>query len=375
MPFRKNVYILGAGASADAGAPLMDTFLRAVRDFRDMKHEDLSSQDLEAFDRVLEYRAWLDKAMSRVMLDPDNIEDLFGMIEMDVGLGLRERSLREAIIRVISRTLTLSTSKGLPGQVYVRVEEQGNYTNHPLNANPYSLFLWLATDALRNRPHPSKSVKDSIISFNYDLVLERNMPGCSLTPEYCLPNELATWKWSETYPARIKLLKLHGSLNWFTCTNCTSGPVQIISPSDDAVQLQKEIRCLNCGSSARPLLIPPTWNKGFAHDVILPVWKAALQEMLQAGRLLIVGYSFPKTDTFFKYLLGLALSLNENLVEVAVVNSSSAAELRYKELFAPYFVGKKVSFFPTKFGECLKDGEFQHISKKVIPKSEYNKPR
>ena len=96
--------------------------------------------------------------------------------------------------------------------------------------------------------------------------------------------------------------------------------------------------------------------------------------MVDAGRLVIVGYSFPKTDTFFKYLLGLALSLNEKLVEVAVVNSSGAAEARYEELFPPYFARKKVSFFPRKFRECLGDGQFQTLSRRTFTKAEFKAP-
>ncbi len=44
-----NVFILGAGASADSGAPLMNNFMDKAEDFRD---SDLEGQLKYDFDRV-----------------------------------------------------------------------------------------------------------------------------------------------------------------------------------------------------------------------------------------------------------------------------------------------------------------------------------
>ena len=97
-----------------------------------------------------------------------------------------------------------------------------------------------------------------------------------------------------------------------------------------------------------PYIIPPTWNKGIEGGFVHPVWERALQELMTAGRLFIVGYSFPETDQFFEYMLGLALSTNKALTEIYVVNSSEKVQEKFKEFFNPHFHSRTVRGGPVK---------------------------
>ncbi len=65
-------------------------------------------------------------------------------------------------------------------------------------------------------------------------------------------------------------------------------------------------------------------------------------------RLFIVGYSFPETDQFFEYMLGLALSTNKALTEIYVVNSSEKVQEKFKEFFNPHFHSRTVQGGPVK---------------------------
>jgi len=76
----------------------------------------------------------------------------------------------------------------------------------------------------------------------------------------------------------------------------------------------------------------------------LPVWKQVLAELTNAGRIFIIGYSFPESDQFFKYLLGLALSKNTSLTEIHIVSDSLKIRERFEALFHPYFHGRVVKY-------------------------------
>ena len=54
-----------------------------------------------------------------------------------------------------------------------------------------------------------------------------------------------------------------------------------------------------------PLLVPPTWNKGGYRGVLASVWQQAANELSEAQRIFVVGYSLPETDSFFRYLYAL----------------------------------------------------------------------
>ncbi len=78
-----------------------------------------------------------------------------------------------------------------------------------------------------------------------------------------------------------------------------------------------------------------------------PVWSRALGELMTAGRLFIVGYSFPESDQFFKYMLGLALETNNQLSEIHVVNPSAEVAEKFQRFFNPHFHQRAVRYLAT----------------------------
>lgn len=74
----KNVFVLGAGASRSAGAPLMTDFLDKTEDLRASRR---ATVDLEAFDLVLERIHHLRRAQSNAQFDADNIEAVLAAFE------------------------------------------------------------------------------------------------------------------------------------------------------------------------------------------------------------------------------------------------------------------------------------------------------
>ncbi len=101
------------------------------------------------------------------------------------------------------------------------------------------------------------------------------------------------------------------------------------------------------------LIVPPTWNKGTEEEFIRYVWQAALRELITAGRIFIIGYSFPETDQFFKYMLGLALAHNNDLSEIYIVNPDEKVWERFESLFHPHFRRRTVNYLRDRTNEVI----------------------
>jgi hypothetical protein len=347
MSFRKNVYILGAGFSADAGTPLMNDFFARARDLKDNPESGLSADEKETFGRVIHYRFDLAKALAKVLVDLDNIEQLFGFLEMELRLSPRSTTdLRNDMTYLIARTLEASSTKRLPNSQKTLLARpvEGRQWPYRFNGNQYGFFVGLAS-ALWNPGKQTGGMSiDSIISFNYDLILEREMDSLGVKPVY----ECTAAAYYERFPAaqvRVRLLKMHGSANWFHCQNCDV--LWVFTPEKAKISELPSRPCPSCNRQAlSSVIVPPTWNKGIEAKFILPVWKQALQELISAGRIFIVGYSFPESDQFFKYLLGLALSKNTDLTEIHIVSDSPKIRERFEALFHPFFHERVVRYHP-----------------------------
>jgi hypothetical protein len=345
MSFRKNVYVLGAGFSADAGAPLMNNFFSRARNLKDDPGSGLSPQERDIFGRVVQYRFDLDKALAKVLVDLENIEQLFSFLEMELQLSpLSAATLRNDMTYLIARTLEATSNGHLPTQVNKLLTRAagGGWLPYSFDGNQYEFFVGYVSGLWNPAKQNGGQSVDSVISFNYDLVLEREMSGIGVRPVY----ECTGAAYYEGFPeARVglKLLKMHGSVNWLLCQRCDV--LWAFAPERAKVPEVPGALCPSCKQlGLSTLIVPPTWNKGIEAKFILPVWKHVLAELTSAGRIFIIGYSFPESDQFFKYLLGLALSKNTSLTEIHVVSDSLKIRERFEALFHPYFHGRVVKY-------------------------------
>lgn len=197
----KTVFILGAGASAEAGAPLMNNFFDRAQDLMysgRIDSGDTRNRLQEVFAAIYEMQG----VHAKSFLDLDNIEIVFGAIEM--GLLLRRfggrtldgiEQLRESLITLIYKTLELSVEfPVVDGRV-----------------NPPPPYLSFA-DMLKRieRDEGGNYLHDySFVTFNYDLCLEQALHRRQRNYSYCLDG-------NGPVDGASPLLKLHGSINWGT---------------------------------------------------------------------------------------------------------------------------------------------------------------
>ena len=103
-----NVYILGAGFSRDAGAPLIHDFLDRACKFFDDPDSALDPQERQQFEQVFKFKREVAKAREKFRIDLDNIEQLFGLVEMSQRLGSVGSDTRDAMVYLIAKTLQLT---------------------------------------------------------------------------------------------------------------------------------------------------------------------------------------------------------------------------------------------------------------------------
>lgn len=160
---------------------------------------------------------------------------------------------------------------------------------------------------------------DSLVTLNYDEILEHHLapdhgkmmcfrhlesliaaPG-SLLGGYAAPFLAG----SHPGPGNGILAKLHGSNNWFTCSNRACPSSRYIQPfghwATQGTQFYEAkdgfARCVNCGSPQRAVIVPPTAAKAFDDFPKLGVlWSRAYEAFRAASRWVLLGVSLATTD-------------------------------------------------------------------------------
>jgi hypothetical protein len=346
----KTLFILGAGASREAGGPLMKDFLDEADELRRAGASGVADAR-ESFDNVFRAISDLQGIYAKSHLDLDNIETVFGAIEMGVLLGkLGERKddeilrLRDDIITVIYKTL--ETSIRFP------VKERGIYP-----PQPYGDFVEMLVKTNRSSPPPFTWSDLTFLTFNYDLALDFALHHRGIKFHYALPGDPNVG---------IPYLKLHGSINWGICSKCHQiVPYQIGAPHFELWHDPKYV-VFNLGSqlgqvrhcdvklTGPPVLVPPTWNKTVYHGQIGTVWKRACQELASAENVLVVGYSLPESDLFFRYLYAIGSESKTTIKRFWVFDpdQNNEVEARFRRLIGRGIEGR-FRFFREPFGKAM----------------------
>jgi hypothetical protein len=321
----RNVYILGAGFSFDAGLPLVKDFMNRMRDSLSWLKNANRHYEAKAVEDVFDFRLRASSAAERIPLDAENIEELFSLASAagsEHATGDFSRAIPLAIAATLDFSLASKTNPPIQRvqpyqgwQVPPKWEHDGPLGQTPTNpyliCPVYDLYALIMAGLPDNR---ADNRRDSIVSFNYDLVLEDALHRLSIPFSYGLTEEDAelmpgAFCVPPNVPQSIQLLKLHGSTNWAAPDRKQKGKLKIFS-TYDGVREQRN----------SPFLAPPTWRKVFG-DQLSTVWDLAVDALQTATRVIILGYSIPATDQHFKFLLGAGLQENISLRRILFVNN------------------------------------------------------
>lgn len=196
----------------------------------------------------------------------------------------------------------------------------------------------------------------AIISLNWDTVLElflnqaltKKQKKNTLT-DYCTYTHTLQGKGishvnikSQGY-YNIKVLKLHGSLNWLYCSNC--GRLFVQSTKSIGIH---ENECLFCKTETsdinlylEPLIITPTFLKELNNLHIKNIWQNAFIDLQEATEIIFIGYSLPLADFELKYILKKAINPN---VKIRAILRNRGIKSETINRFKNFF-GDQISFY------------------------------
>jgi hypothetical protein len=105
----------------------------------------------------------------------------------------------------------------------------------------------------------------------------------------------------------LKLLKLHGSMNWLQCSRCQ----QLFVSFDEKINIPNYINarlCRHCEkrnvqARLQGSLVMPTFLKDLSNFQVKLVWQNAAIELMEADHLVFIGYSLPQADFEFRPML------------------------------------------------------------------------
>lgn len=319
----KRVIILGAGFSKSiAGLPLTNEMLNKFREVME------SQKSLGHRNRVIWGQWILDfwKHLEKEYLIKPYIR-AEGKSDIRIFDSNYESSF-EAVCSIID--LNLST------EVSARVEENGhtasilggksmfwNYASSQLSQIRTALGTYIHLSLIDDNSDKSLLEKfkvlylddnTNIITFNYDLILEKFLFKQKLWFPYdgygffidSIPE-----KYSEfNIPSKIRILKLHGSLNW-KYDDLLVDNFRLHWTDDNQnsyfpgyLKDEPKFPFIYQGGHSSGGWIFPSWIKQFRFPEILSVWNCTYKELANAEEIIIIGYSFPQEDTTVVSLFG-----------------------------------------------------------------------
>lgn len=342
------VFILGAGASRAAGAPLMGDFLDIA--YRLWKGGHAKGVE-EHYERVFAGISALQAVHSKARLDIDNIESVFATFETAAMLG-KFPGTEPAEVAAMVESLKLLIGNTIEMTLDVPWQQR-----RALAPPPYGEFGQLLVDLLRDT-NPHRAV--SVLTFNYDLACDLALHLGNIPVDYCLGESVRR--------SAIPLLKLHGSLNWVYCPDLSrvvpwTVPQHLsryqwhVFEEVGTVKLRmmphlKDFKYEDHDVVDEPVLVPPTWNKADYHGNLADVWGRAATELAEAEDIFIIGYSLPETDAFFRYLFALGTAGSVLLKRLWVFNPDSSVEERFRMMLGPAAVSR-FRFFDLTFADAL----------------------
>lgn len=183
----------------------------------------------------------------------------------------------------------------------------------------------------------------TVVTTNYDELIERafkDLAGGEVSHAslYSVPITNALTRVATVFGGEVigpfKLLKLHGSLNWYYSgrESYFGEPIfDAAAPTgwntgQDLVEGAEVVV-----SDKTPLVIPPTFGKSsfFQNETILTIWRNAWRAVADADRVICIGYSLPRSDLDMVHLLR-GVSFRPG--RVTVVNQDPNAPNRYQDL-------------------------------------------
>ena len=331
MPKSKVALVLGAGFSCESGLP---TTRNIVKTFLDSPHSGLDPR-IEAEISHQLGRFWKYVFNCDGQTDLPSLEDHFTILDLAANAGRnigpeytprKLRAIRRFSIHRVFQILDL------------------RYEHSQAIEQLLSRLL---------------SARLSVISTNWDIVVENHLRRLGILYSYGLPVEDQAGK--KVAIKGIPLLMLHGSANWIYCDCCRRLYVgepgggkgalraliyitrddfrQLCPENDEVIGLVSETpreakKCVHCENRLGARIATFSYRKEVSIPQFQSVWQQAFSALRDSDTWLFVGYSLPEADFEFRHLLKSAekSGLPPKGIQIILKDDKEAAQ-RFKRFF------------------------------------------
>ncbi len=344
----KTVYIIGAGFSKSINVPLQSELIKDIFEIRNnelsVEYRQLYIQFRNEFEKFLTDTMFIDKSNFNTV----NLEDIYTPIDRCIIDNLSFRNIPPKDL--------IDLRQKINGLIIIMIKHKlDNIQIRNTHIEKFTDYL-VKTRELHRDPF-------AIISTNWDIILDnslkRRIPAREGVVDYCcyttpfdntenfMPGLLAIGKGKYN----IKLLKLHGSMNWLYCKRCQRLFVTFFEKIAINEYVTRPI-CRMCernfrneetsdgGGSLSSQLIMPTFLKDLNNVQLKLIWQNAGIEIGEASKIVFMGYSFPMADFELRQLLARNVRHNAKIEVIlsrfdkpTTDNYVNSPESRYKSFF------------------------------------------
>jgi hypothetical protein len=293
-------FVLGAGASrAVSYSKTTDVLSPLDRDFFDLL------QRLEAQEKDESAVAWvLDKMLTLPFELRRSLERTFYTLHLRSYLRRKlsgaDESEEEAVVSHFARAIVALLRKAHG----VHTCENHQYLLHGLGRN------------------------DAVISFNYDLVVERALRSYAQKRGVAFSPAIYGLKADDpAIPHFPRILKLHGSVNW----DLNGDEFRIRTGAWDDFESAPGYRGYSGEGTRFPIFLP-FWDKQVTHGPWLALWRRAHQQLRETKHIIVWGFSLPTTDVKARELFTISVPDGGANRRLCVIDPSQATRDRWWEL-------------------------------------------
>jgi hypothetical protein len=362
---RDVVFFFGAGASYQDGVPLQKDLLCLILSGEDKK---IATSSL-----VVDVAEFIKENFAIGGGYYPSLESVFGLIDY---LSMHRESLgpnfplskikeiRESLVKLIHYTIA---QRSRPREsVYAKFWEKVRFLNRNISIVTTN-YDSLLEDAFSLYPDAGY-IDYCLHLMNYDQYERHHM--CIHPFNWWINPREPVLVENNALPSPIKLIKLHGSLDWKYCNCC--GQV-LLTPWSCGIDLscggflrfnyeegagfnfpEKKSELFTCpldGTRFDTLILPPSYIKELTNPIIASLRLEASRELRCAKKIVFVGYSFPEADVHIRVLLKKNIPSTSHIM-VIDPNLDETKRRAFSTL------GTQVDFCDITFSEAIKNTEF-----------------
>lgn len=191
----------------------------------------------------------------------------------------------------------------------------------------------------------------TVVSFNYDTVVEQCLDHAGLLYSYGSRKALrfvdkAREKDLDKYSPDVELLKLHGSVNWGVCRECSEAPIHsdLINVVRGVYGLRRNASCNFCDKPyLESSIVPPVETKGAGLQPFEAFWKRAHSAARRSREILVIGYSLPPADSQ-AYALFQSIPRPPMRPRVRIVCGKGRVPWSYRQIFEKRYLNLDCRF-------------------------------